>query len=299
MHDSNLPDSVSEAPETGDSHRRKRRRLRFLVYVVAVYAAWCTALYLYQDRLVFPAGRAPRAAADFRLAAEGAVRFGVELETGGHAEGWLVPAPGVDSEHPGPVVVFFHGNAEIVDQQCDIIQGYHRLECSVFLPEYRGYGRSAGRPSQRGIVEDGVRFYDQLKGRADVDPARIVFHGRSLGGGVAAQVAHRRRPRAMILQSTFTSVAVMAHGYLAPEFLARHPFRTDRILGELDVSLLLFHGSRDRIIPVKHGRALSRLAPDTVYVEYDCGHNDFPGAGNEDDYWNRIARFLEDTGVLK
>ena len=71
----------------------------------------------------------------------------------------------------------------------------------------------------------------------------------------------------------------MAHGYAAPEFLCRHPFRTDEIVQDLDVPVLIVHGTQDRIIPVEHGRRLHELAPAAAYLEYDCGHNDFPGPG--------------------
>ena len=90
----------------------------------------------------------------------------------------------------------------------------------------------------------------------------------------------------------------MAHEYFAPAFLARHPFRTDRVLAELDLPLLLFHGRRDDIIPVSHGRALRDVAPDARYVEYDCRHNDFPGGTNLREYWREIGTFLRDHGII-
>ncbi|HRR86970.1 MAG TPA: alpha/beta hydrolase, partial [Phycisphaerae bacterium] len=135
--------------------------------------------------------------------------------------------------------------------------------------------------------------------REDVDPGRIAIHGRSLGGGVAAQIAARRKPAALILESTFTSVASYAQKYCVPKLLVRHPFRTDLVLPELDVPVLVFHGTRDDIVPVKHGRRLAKLARNAVYVEYDCGHNDAPGPGNEADYWGRIEAFLEEAGITR
>ncbi|UCD27940.1 MAG: alpha/beta hydrolase, partial [Planctomycetota bacterium] len=121
----------------------------------------------------------------------------------------------------------------------------------------------------------------------------------SLGGGVAAQLAARRRPVAMILESSFSSVAVMAHKYGCPMFLARHPFRTDKVITKLDIPILIFHGKRDSIIPAWHGRKLRDLAPKDTYIEYNCGHNDFPGRFNEDEYWGEIEKFLISNGVIK
>ena len=251
-----------------------------------------------QDKLVFPADMAPEPLAAAYQLTQGTSLLQVDIETGGAVEAWFLPAPAASAGNAAPTVVFCHGNAEIVDYHDAIVSGYHRLGCSVLLPEYRGYGRSAGTPSEKGIVADAVRFYDQLIERDDIDASRIVFHGRSLGGGVAAQLAARRTPAALILESTLTSVAIMAHTYFAPTFLARHPFRTDRVVAEIDVPVLIFHGTRDRIIPVVHGHKLRQLAAGAAYVEYDCGHNDFPGRGNHDAYWNEIADFLTNAGVI-
>ena len=202
------------------------------------------------------------------------------------------------SNAPAPLVVFFHGNAELIDYQSTIVEGYRRLGCSVLLPEYRGYGRSAGKPSEQAIVADAVRFYDEITRRPDVDPSRIVFHGRSLGGGPAAALAARRSAKALVLESTFTSVADMASAYLAPSFLVKNKFHTDRVLPTLEIPVLIFHGTRDDIIPVAHGRRLRDLATHGTYVEYDCKHNDFPGDENEDAYWEQVAAFLRGAGVL-
>ena len=116
---------------------------------------------------------------------------------------------------------------------------------------------------------------------------------------MAAQIAAKRKPAALILESTFTSVAAFSRRYCVPEFLARHPFRTDKVLAGLDIPVLIIHGSRDTIVPVEHGRRLSQLARNGVYVEYDCGHNDSPGSGNEADYWLRIQDLLTRSSVIR
>ncbi len=267
------------------------RRCWFRVARVAVigYVAWYATLYFYQDRMLFPADLAPP---PMPGAPRNTTVLTIPADGGGKVEAWLLPAPNANADRPAPLVIYFHGNAELIDFQDEIAGGYRRLGFAVLLPEYRGYGRSAGRPSQTAIVADAVQFLDEALKRPDVDRARVVIHGRSVGGGVAAQVAARRRPAAMILESTFTSIGSMARGYGGPAFLARHPFRTDRILPTLNVPLLLFHGTRDSIIPVAHGRKLHALVPQATYVEYDCDHNDFPGRGNDKAYWQTIERFL-------
>jgi fermentation-respiration switch protein FrsA (DUF1100 family) len=271
--------------------------MRIVICLLVAYVAWCAVLFFWQDSMIFPRyGAAPPLAAPpfanteiIRLAVDG----------GGQMEGWFIPASGRDASKPGPLVVYCHGNAETIDGQRWFVENYGRMGCSVFLPEYRGYGRSPGEPSEKAIVDDCVRFCDEVFKRPDVDRGRIAIHGRSLGGGVAAQIAARHKPAALILESTFTSVASFSQRYMVPEFLVRHPFRTDQVLRGLDVPILIIHGNRDTIVPVEHGRQLSRLAPKAVYVEYDCGHNDSPGPGNETNYWDSIQTLLVRSGVIR
>jgi uncharacterized protein len=288
---------VAAAPA---SHVRKRgaRWLisRALIVVVGTYAAWCAILYGYQDHIVFPADAAPQPLA---VRDPHAIVTTLQVDGVGSIESWFFPAPGVSAERPGPVAIFCHGNCEIIDYKDDIVRAYHSIGCSVLLPEYRGYGRSAGKPSQAAITADLLRFHDELMKRPEVDRSRVVIHGVSLGGGVAGQLAGQREPRALILESTFTSVAAMAGKYWAPSFLATSPFHTDRVLPNLHCPVLLFHGTRDHVIPVAHGRRLHELAPGSRYFEYDCDHNDFPGRGNAAAYWGEVTKFLRDAGVAQ
>src|SRR5690606_14293850 len=99
---------------------------------------------------------------------------------------------------------------------------------------------------------DFIAFRDLLDARPEVDPSRVVYHGRSLGGAVVLQVALERPARAIIAESTFTSVVAMARRYAAPGFIVRHPFRSDRAVRELRAPLLLMHGDRDTIVPPGH-----------------------------------------------
>lgn len=271
--------------------------MRIVLYVVFSYAFWCVFLYFYQNRMIFLPHFAPAP-----LSGPGSKDILVtklDLEKGGQVESWFFPAPGASAEHPAPVLVFFHGNAELIDYQDSLVAGYHQLGCSVLLPEFRGYGRSAGTPSQDALLADNTRFYDALVKQDNVDKDRIVFHGRSLGGGPAFDLAAHRRPAAVIVESTFSSIVAMARKYLIPDCLARHPFRNDRVIAELDAPVLILHGTADRIIPARHGRKLRELARDAEYVEFNAGHNDFPGEGNLQAYWNAIETFLTKRGILR
>ena len=292
----------SEKVEVGKGPSKPRRSfarrllVRVVVFVGLFYVAWCATLYFVQDNLIFLADKAPQPQPLLYSATTEEIERLVE--NGDRAVAWFVPATTLPANGKGPAVVFFHGNAEIIDYKDDMIAGFRRLGLSVLLPEFRGYGRSSGKPSEDAIVSDAVYFYDWLKERPDVDRDRIVIHGCSLGGGVAGQLAARRRPAVLVLESTFTSLAAMARRLYAPMFLAKHPFRTDRVLESLDVPVLIMHGMRDDVIPVSHARKLRSIASDATYVEYDCAHNDFPGTQNEEAYWVAIESFLVRGGVL-
>jgi len=275
----------------------KRWLLMRACWLAFFYACWCTFLYFYQDTLLFPAHMARASAA--RPSDPTAEVFTLDLPEGGQVYAWYYPVRGKERDQPAPAVIFFHGNAETVSDQRDIVSWYRLMGCSVLLMEYRGYGHAAGEPGEAEIVGDAEQFYEMLVARDEVDPHRIVFHGRSLGGGVAVQLAARHEPAALILQSTFSSVAGMALRYGGPTFLVRHPFRTDQVLPNLNVPVLMFHGSRDTIIPARHGRALRDMAKDVKYVEFDCGHNDFPGVGNDGRYWQEMEAFLHEHGIVK
>jgi len=286
--------------ETLDQKVVSRRRPlwhRVLFYLSIGYVTWCTFLYFYQEHLIFPGAFIKPPAA--RHVDPHTMVMSLDLPGGGQVESWFQPAPTASATHPGPAVIFFHGNRELIDYQDAVTLGYHQLGYSVLLPEFRGFGRSAGRPSQEGINDDAIQFYDWLRTRPEVDPARIIFHGRSLGGGFAAQLALKRRPVALILESTFTSVAQMSYKYFAPQFLVKYPLGTDEVIPQLACPLLIFHGSTDTIVPIQHARRLHELVPNAVCIEYPCGHNDLPGPDNERDYWEKIQIFLSHAPAVK
>jgi len=214
----------------------------------------------------------------------------------GKVEAWLLPGERVDAEHPGPAVIFTHGNAELIDHWPDALARYRELGVSVVLPEYRGYGRSAGSPSEAAIRDDLRALHARLRAHPLLDASRLVYHGRSLGGGAACTLLERHPPRALILESTFTSVVDVAAGMHVPAFLIVDRFDSARSVERYDGPLLVLHGTRDRVIPVEHGRRLAALHDNAELVLYDAGHNDFPPPGA--DYWPRIEGFLRGAGII-
>lgn len=242
--------------------------------------------YFMQGSLIFPRGVAGSALA---AAPSGVEQVWINIDDGARVEGWFIRGEGRSAESPGGAVVFFHGNAELIDSNSARMQSYVRAGVSVLLVEYRGYGRSDGRPSQRGIVEDSASFLDWLIARPEVNASRIVYHGRSLGGGVAVQLAARREPAAMVLESTFTSIPDVV-GVPLVGLIVRHPFRSADVIGDLECPILLLHGADDTLIPKEHSEGLANLARDSRLVILPGGHNDFPR--DETAFWDAVIPFV-------
>lgn len=274
--------------------RIARATKRLLIALAVVYVVYCAAMFFAQHALIFP-GWVMMHHQPQEPAPDGVESVWIEGSDGSRVEAWYWKAPQATPEHPAPAAIYFHGNGEVIDWRMGVAEAYAAEGISTLLVEYRGYGRSGGSPSQATIGEDAIAFHQWLCARPEVDCDRLVYHGRSLGGGIAAELARTHEPRALIVESTFTSIVDMAHARGVPGFLVRSPFANDRTLPRLSCEILILHGIQDALIPVTHGRRLHELAPRSKYVELDGGHNDFPrdyGA-----YVRAIQDFLRESGV--
>lgn len=214
----------------------------------------------------------------------------------GRVEGWFMAPPDIPPGRRVPAVVFAHGNAELIDTWPEEFRRYNRMGIALLLVEYPGYGRSEGSPSQKRITQTLTVAYDWLVNRPEVDAGRIVLHGRSLGGGAVCRLAEKRPSAAMILQSTFTSARSFAIHYGVPGFLVLDPFDNLSVIRDYPHPVLIFHGERDEVIPVRHGRKLAAEAPNAELILYACGHNDCPP--NLTAFWRDIEHFLKQAGIL-
>jgi len=251
------------------------------------YVAWCVTVYAAQSRLLFMASLAGPGLSDPLIAAEpGLERHWIPSADGLRTEAWLVRAPGADAKG---LVCFLHGNAELIDDALHEAREWNARGFDVLLPEYRGYGRTPGAPSQAAIVWDVAAAIDFIiaKGEQGRGHDRLILHGRSLGTGVAAQVAvgQGERLKAMVLESPFLSVASFAWSYGVPPMLVTNPFRTDEALPRIDAPVLILHARGDEIVPISHGRELA-TANGATLVELDGSHNS--GLSHQREYWRAI-----------
>lgn len=208
--------------------------------------------------------------------------------------GWLGrPA----ARPPAAWVLWCHGNAGSVEHRfLDLVRFVRECGFGVLVFDYRGYGRSTGKPTEEGLYVDAEAALDFLAARAGVPPEEIAVLGRSLGGAVAVELAGRRTVRCLVLESTFTSAADMAKKMI-PLFPARwfmrSRFATDAKIGALELPILLFHGRRDEIVPFEHGERLAAAAraDRTTFVPVDTMHNDLSETLGRT-YFERVAAFV-------
>lgn len=264
--------------------------VRIAVVLAVAYAAYGALLFVLQRSVLFP-GR--RVDADPPSPEPPPGVQGVWLSTpAGRVEAWFVPGPAAKS----PAFLFAHGNAERIDDWPMSLSGAASLGASLLMVEYPGYGRSEGEPSEASIRDTMLAAHAWLGARPEVDPARIVGFGRSLGTGAVCTLIGQRPLAALVLQSGFTSVRAFARERLLPGFLVRDPFDNAAALARYEGPVLVIHGDHDDVIPYAHGRALAAAARHAKLVTYDCAHNDCPpdfGVMHQD-----IGDFLREHHLL-
>lgn len=220
------------------------------------------------------------------------------LETSvGRVETWYLSPLDGETPQPAPLLIVAHGNGDVIDTWPRAVEPLRRMGVGVLLVEYPGYGRSEGEPSQSSIRESFLLAYDTIVQYPQVDPARIVLLGHSVGGGAVAALASERSSSALILFSTFISVRALAAQQGLPGFAARDPFDTLAVVRSYPHPILLIHGIHDRIIPYSHGLALHAAAPQSELLTLECGHNDC--VDDWDAFWQGLRPFLARAGVLR
>jgi len=211
---------------------------------------------------------------------------------GGETEAWYLPPLRSEPGKKHPLLLYAHGNATLMDQTAGDFGPPRSWGVGVLLVEYPGYGRSGGSPSQQSITDTFCRAYDWALQQPEIDPQRIIGHGRSLGGGAICQLARHRDLAALILESTFTSTRPFAARFGAPGFLIRDPFDNEAVLKALNRPVLVFHGDEDTVVPFAHGLRLAKVAG-AKFVPRQGGHNDLPRP------WEEIRPFLLSQGLIQ
>lgn len=248
------------------------------------YLLWCSILFLLQDRMIFPRSGMENQVQNWSPPS-GFESIWLNNPNGEKVEGWYYKA----SDKKRPLVIYFHGNAEIIDFTYQRLRFYsEQMNFHLFLPEYRGYGRSTGSPGQNNIHNDMKKFLQILQDKPEVDYEKIIYHGRSIGSGVACDLISYKKPQFLVLESAFYNLGRKVRGFFVPGAFLRHPFRNNEVISQLDIPIFIIHGRKDQIFPIQHAIDLDRLAKNSHFVEVDAGHNDLSID------WELVKKFLEE-----
>jgi fermentation-respiration switch protein FrsA (DUF1100 family) len=209
---------------------------------------------------------------------------------GTRIHGWYIPHP--DAAH---TLLFLHGNAGNISHRGDSIAIFNRLGLSILIIDYRGYGRSSGRPREAGLYLDALAAWDHLVDERGLAPAEIIVFGRSLGASVAADLASRVQPAGVILESGFSSARDMAsHLYpgLHRVLYVRLDFDAAERLSRSRSPVLVLHSPNDEIVPYRLGRRLFEAAREPKrFVELKGSHNN-GFLDSQPDYERSIGAFI-------
>jgi uncharacterized protein len=246
---------------------------KLALLVALAYAGFAALLYFQQDRLLYYPGMGRELAATPDRLGLAFEDLAIRTEDGETLHAWWIRAGNARG-----AVILFHGNAGNISHRLDYAAMFDRLGFSTLLVEYRGYGRSTGSPSEQGTYRDAMASWRWLTETKGVPSSDIVLFGESLGGAVAAWLAAREKPRALVLASTFTSVPDLAaelYPFLPVRLLSRYDYNTLDALGRVQAPVLVAHSASDDIIPYSHGERLFAAAREPKsFLELRGGHND-------------------------
>jgi len=258
--------------------------LNLIGAAAAVYVLLTLAAYLLQDRMLFFPN--PLAEQNRRQLKDFEIHFNHD-EVGLY--GWLYRREGAESL---PFVIYYGGNGEEVSWN---FQRFVELQASGFLiVNYRGYGDSEGKPAAAAFKSDAAHIFDELLAREGLAAEEIVLMGRSLGSGVAVDLAFRRPVAGMLLVTPFdrlSSVASHHYPFLPVRRMLRHRLDSVDLAPQISVPSLVVLAENDDTVPPRYGRRLHEAlaGPRELVTISGADHNSI---GGHAEYWRAVDRFL-------
>lgn len=207
----------------------------------------------------------------------------IDTSDGEKLYGYLIPY----KEKTDKTIIYLHGNADNVSSwytACTEIQKH--VPVNALVVDYRGYGKSTGSPTRKGVINDSLAMYDYLIQRGII-PDDISIYGRSIGGAIGLELASRRKVKSIVLQSSFTCIRDIAKDVypLIPQIvILNNLLNSAELIKKTNIPVLISHGSNDETVPVKHSYKLFELAnePKKLIILEGAGHNDVSQFFNEE-----------------
>jgi uncharacterized protein len=252
---------------------------------LVVYGAVVGGLYVFQRQLLYlPDTRRPELG---DLAALGVREITLSTPDGLSLLAWYLPA-----REGRPVIAYFHGNGGHMGYRAERLRWFAGRGFGALMAEYRGYAGNPGSPTETGLLADGAAALDFLAWEG-IAPDRLVIWGESLGSGLAVPLAAQRAIAGLILEAPFTSVAEVAqyyYSFIPAAALVRDRFDSVASIGRVKAPILVLHGERDRVIPLRFGRALFDAAPEPkeFWLAPEGGHDNLVRYGA----FEAVASFL-------
>ena len=242
-----------------------------ILVVFVAYTILALALYFMQSVFLYsPVREVPYNPADIGLAFEKVV---FETEDGLKLSAWFIPA-----EKAELTVLFCHGNGGNMTHRLDTINILNELGLNCFIFDYRGYGSSQGKPSERGTYLDVEAAYKWLTEKKKIPSQNIILFGRSLGGSIAAYLATKVEAKGLIVESSFTSYVDMGrkfYPYMPVRLAAAYSYKTIDYVRQVHRPIMIIHSRNDEVIPFEFGLRLYDVANEPKeFVEIFGTHND-------------------------
>jgi uncharacterized protein len=196
-------------------------------------------------------------------------------------------------EKPLGLILYFHGNTRSIKGWAKYAKDFYRYNYDVVLVDYRGFGKSTGKRNEKEMLDDMQFVYDVLA--KQYHEHHIIVYGRSLGSGFATKVASENKPRYLILDSPYYNFRRVVERFipiLPVRYVLRYHLRTDKWIRHVNCHTYIIHGTKDRLIPIRHSEALQNLNPGkiTLIRIQGGGHNNLP---KFDEYHNFIRDILK------
>lgn len=276
--------------------------VRLAISAVALWATIIITMVIFEDAMIFFPDHDPSGFWDVEAVSSGT---GTSIEEcffatsdGERLHGWWCRPVAPRAAHSSTseiVLLWFHGNAGNLSQRAGLMLELARIPAQVFIVDYRGYGRSTGRPNEKGLYRDARAAWRYLTEDRDIDGHRIVILGKSLGGAVAVDLATEVAPAGLIVESSFTSIPEMAaHHYpFIPRWLVRTQMNSLAKIGGIECPIMVIHSPADEVVPYTHGERLFQAAEgDKQFFEVPgAGHNELWLVGGAE-YFEALREFL-------
>ena len=259
--------------------------MKILISILCIYLVICALLYAFQEKLIF-FPRKLRADFEYRFAHDFEEKyFQIDEQT-------ILNALHFFAKNKKGTILYFHGNAGSLDGWGDVATEFVDLGYDVLIPDYRGFGKSTGLFSEQALYDDARFLYDFLLNENEAKD--IVIYGRSLGTGVAVELASQVEARQLILETPFADFPQLAHSQFSVfpvKVLLKYQFRNDLKIKKVSCPIHIFHGTKDQVVPYAESQQLIRILGDESIMTTipNGGHNNL---GAFPLFWKKIKEIL-------